>query len=117
MRIHIKNLRLRTIIGVNAWERENPQDVIVNVTMEFDGSKAVLSDDIKDTVDYMGAKLRIMEEVETSRFQLLEKLAHRILELVMEDPTVQRATVEVDKPHALRFTDSVSVSCSEERGK
>jgi D-erythro-7,8-dihydroneopterin triphosphate epimerase len=117
MRIHIKNLRLRTIVGVDAPERERPQDVIVNVTMDFDGSKAAISDDIGDTVDYEAAKRRIAAEVESADFHLLERLAHRILEVVMEDPRVRRATVEVDKPHALRFTDSVSVSCSTDREK
>ena len=117
MRIHIKNLRLRTIVGVDAPERERLQDVIVNVTMDFDGSKAALSDDIGDTVDYEAAKRRITAEVEGADFHLLEKLAHRILNVVMEDPKVRRATVEVDKPQALRFTDSVSVSCSADREK
>ncbi len=117
MRIHIKNLRLRTIVGVDAPERERPQDVIVNVTMDFDGSKAALSDDVGDTVDYEAVKRRITTEVEGADFHLLERLAHRILEVVMDDPKVQRATVEVDKPQALRFADSVSVSCSGEREK
>ncbi len=115
MRIKIKNLRLRTIIGVCRWERRCPQDIIVNVTMEFDGAQAVQSDDIKDTVDYATTKRRIIEEVENASFNLLEKLAGRILELVMEDPKVQSATVEIDKPNALRFADSVSVRCSAER--
>ena len=45
-------------------------------------------------------------------FMLLEKLASEVLELVMVNQSVCRAEVEVDKPHALRFADSVSVSMS-----
>ena len=112
MKIRIKNLRLRTIVGIYAWERKEVQDVIINIDFEFEGSDAAKSDRIEDTVDYKKLKKRIIEEVENSRFYLLEKLAGRILSIVMSDSKVIRARVEVDKPQALRFADSVSVECS-----
>lgn len=115
MVVHIKNLRLRTVIGANDWERDRRQDVIINVEFEFDGTSAAQTDDLKDTVDYKAMKRRIIDAVEHSEFFLLEKLAARILELVMQDDRVERALIEVDKPNALRFADSVSVSCSAER--
>ncbi len=115
MKIRIKNLRVRTIIGIYEWEREHLQEVVVNVDMEFDGSQAVKTDAIEDTVNYKALKKRIIHEVEASDFQLLEKLADHILNIVMDDSKVQNAAVEVDKPHALRFADSVSVVCSGDR--
>lgn len=115
MKIRIKNLRLRTVVGIYAWERKEAQDVIINIDLEFDGSQAAESDQIKDTVDYKALKKRVIAEVETSHFQLLEKLASHILDIVMSDLKVYRARVEVDKPNALRFADSVSVECSAER--
>ncbi len=115
MKVHIKNLRLRTIVGIFAWERKEVQDVIINITFEFNGSTAAERDDIQDTVDYKELKKSIIKTVENSQFYLLEKLASRILEIVMSDPKVIRANVEVDKPQALRFADSVSVECSAER--
>ena len=115
MIIRIKNLRLRTVVGTNEWEREAPQDVTINVEMEFDGSTVARTDRIEDTIDYKAVKRRIIDVVEGSSYYLLDKLANRILETVMEEEKVQRATVEVDKPHALRFADSVSVTCSAQR--
>lgn len=115
MKIRIKNLRLRTVVGIYAWERKEAQDVIINIDLEFDGSRAAETDNIKDTVDYKSLKKHIIKEVEASRFQLLEKLAGHILDIVMSDQKVYRAHVEVDKPNALRFADSVSVECSAER--
>lgn len=117
MIIRIKNLRLRTIVGINAWERDHPQDVIVNVEFEFDGAKAADSDDLADTVDYKSMKKKIIDLVENSQFNLLEKLASSIKDIVMEQPLVQRVRIEVDKPHALRFADSVSVECNAEGGE
>ena len=115
MKIHIKNLRIKTIIGINDWERAEKQDVIVNVEVELDASRATETDRIEDTINYKTLTKRIISEVELSEFYLLEKLAQHILNIVLENKKVTRGTVEVDKPQALRFADSVSVSCSGDR--
>jgi len=115
MKIHIKNLRLKTIIGINDWERAEKQDVIVNVEVELDASRAIATDRIEDTINYKTLTKRIISEVELSKFFLIEKLADHILNIVLENKKVKRGTVEVDKPQALRFADSVSVSCSGDR--
>lgn len=115
MIIRVKNLRLRTVIGINDWERKDIQDVVINLEIEYDGTKAADSDRIEDGVNYRAITKRVIREVEESEFHLLDALANRILRVVMEEKNVHRATVEVDKPQALRFADSVSVSCSAER--
>ena len=110
--IRIKNLKLRSVIGIHDWERENKQDVIINIKLEFDSSRAAESDDIADTVDYKAIKMRIIELVEGSTCNLLERLADQILAICLSDAQVEQATVRVDKPHALRFADSVSIEVS-----
>ncbi|MDP3981030.1 MAG: dihydroneopterin aldolase [Chlamydiota bacterium] len=112
MQIHIKNLRLRTIIGINQWERENKQDVIVNILVEFDGTQAALSDCIDDTIDYKKMTKKIIDLVENTQFYLVEKLADTILNMIIEDKRVEHAQVQIDKPQALRFADSVSLTVS-----
>ena len=42
--IKIKNLRLRTYIGINDDEIKNKQDVVVNVTIHYDAGRATDSD-------------------------------------------------------------------------
>lgn len=115
MIIRIKNLRLRTVIGVLEWERKTRQEVVLNIALEFDGARAARTDDLKDTLDYAGLKHRVVEAVEKSKFRLLEKLADAVLRIVMSDPRVLAATVESDKPGALHLADSVSVTCSAKR--
>ncbi len=115
VKITIENLRLRTIIGINDWERETRQDVVVNVALELASGAAFTRDAIDETVDYKQLNKRIIEAVERSSFFLIEKLCDHLLMLVMEDGRVRRARVRVAKPGALRFTDSVSVECSAER--
>lgn len=115
MIIRIKDLRLRAVIGINDWEREHKQDIVINLELEFDGRKAGETDDIADTVNYKAITKQIIKEVEASEFYLLEKLSSSIIKIVMQDDKVKKASVEIDKPHALRFADSVSVICSADR--
>ena len=115
MLIRIKNLRLRAITGVNDWERKDLQDVVINAEVEYNADRAVETDDIDQSLNYRSITKKIIEMVEASQFHLLDTLAARILAIIMEQQKVIRATVEVDKPHALRFADSVSVTASAER--
>ncbi len=115
MIIRIKDLRLRAIIGCNDWERDKKQDITINVVMDIENEKAMETDDIADCTDYREVTKEIIEAVEASEFFLLERLAGFILQIVMKRPGVRHATVEVDKPHALRFSRSVSVEVSATR--
>jgi FolB domain-containing protein len=117
MLIRIKNLALKTIVGVNAWERQEAQEVVINIEIEFDGDRAAETDALEETIDYKKIKKKILNDIESSRCLLLESLAQRVMNILLEDSRVLRATVEVDKPKALRFADSVSVVCSSDRKK
>lgn len=108
-RIQIRDLSLRCVIGLNDWEREKRQDVVVSVTLHIDLSRAGESDQIEDTIDYKRVKDRIVGLVEDSQFRLIERLAEGIAAIGLEDPRVERVDVSLDKPGALRFTRSVAV--------
>lgn len=113
--IRITNLLLRTIIGINDWERVNKQDVVLNIILTIDSSSAQISDSIADTVDYKILTKKIISLVEDSTFFLLEKLADSVLNCIMEDDKVISATVRIDKPYALRFAESVSFETAKSR--
>lgn len=110
MIIKIENLRLRTIIGVYDWEKETRQDLVINVEIHFDGEKAGVSDSVEDTVDYKEMNKKIISFVETNDFNLLERVARGIRDIVFENSRAEAVSVKVDKPGALRFADSVSVT-------
>lgn len=110
--IRIKNLRLRTYIGINEDEIRNKQDVVVNVKIHYDAVQATNSDQMDDALNYKTITKAIIKLVEDNRFYLLEKLTADVLAIAAEHSWVSYAEVEVDKPHALRFSDSVSLSLS-----
>ncbi len=108
-KIHIRDLLARCIIGIYPEERENLQDVYINVTLHAYFGKACLSDDIVDTVNYKALKKEILEFVEASSYNLIEKLAEEIAQICLKYDRVAEVDVTVDKPGALRFARSVAV--------
>ena len=114
--IRIKNLRLRTVIGFNEEEMQKKQDVVINAVIKYDAIKAAENDNVDLAINYKVITKAVIKLVENNRFLLLEKLTHDILALCADHPWVKWAEVEVDKPHALRFADSVSLSiaCSKD---
>jgi dihydroneopterin aldolase/D-erythro-7,8-dihydroneopterin triphosphate epimerase len=108
-RILIKDLFLRTIIGINDDERSNRQDVLINLVLDVDTRSAGRSDDIADTVNYRSITKRVIDLVEGSRFFLVEKLADEIARVCLADRRVERVEVRVEKPAALRFAKSVGI--------
>ncbi len=114
-RIIIKDLFLRTILGINEDERRNRQDVLINLTLETDTRQPGTSDDIADTVNYRTMTKQVIDLVESSRFFLVEKMCEEIAQLCLKDERVERVTVCVEKPAALRFAKSVGVCIERER--
>ncbi len=114
--IRVKNLLLRTYIGFNPEEIANMQDVVINVEIEADiPEEALLADEPNGIYNYKTITKQIIALVQEKRFKLLEVLTKNVLDLIMTDERVSWARVEVDKPHALRFAESVSFEMEAER--
>ena len=114
-RIRVKDLRLRTYIGINEDEILNKQDVLINLTVLYKAVDAVRDNDIDTALNYRTLTKGVIAHVESNRFSLLERMTQEILDLVMSRPSVEYAEVEVDKPHALRFAESVSITLAGSR--
>ena len=114
-RIRVKDLRLRTFIGINEDEILNKQDVLINLTIQYAAQEAVRDNDIDHALNYRTITKAIIAHVEGNRFALLERLTQELLDLIMVNESVLYAEVEVDKPHALRFAESVSITLAASR--
>ena len=113
--ILIKDLLVRGIIGINDWEREKEQDILINITLSGDLKPAGSSDRIEDTINYRTITKQIITHVEESKRFTVEALAHDIAEICLQSEGVVKARVRVEKPGALRFAQSVGVEI--ERGR
>lgn len=107
--VHIKDLLLRGIIGINDWEREKRQDILINITLCGDLHAAGKSDRIEDCINYRTIAKKVIRYVEESERFTVEALATDIAKLCLEQEGVVRARVRLEKPGALRFARSVGV--------
>ncbi len=101
-KIIIDGLKINCIIGVKPEERQNPQEVIVELSLSLDLSKATNSDNIEDTVDYDDLANEIIEFIEKSRFKLLEKLAYEVAKFTKQHAHAKQVRVTVKKPSAIK---------------
>lgn len=110
--IRIVDLKVRAIIGTYPWERKNKQDLVINITIEYDASKASKSDDLSDALDYERVANKVVSVVEGSNYHLLEKLGLKLLAVVLSDKKAASVTVKLDKPHALPTARYISYEIS-----
>ncbi|MDP2561367.1 dihydroneopterin triphosphate 2'-epimerase [Psychrobium sp. 1_MG-2023] len=108
--ITITNLRLRTFIGFNEEEKSKQQDIIINAEVHYPVNQMCLNDSVENALNYKMICKAIISHVENGNFLLLERLTSDVLGLCADHPSVNFAKVTIDKPHALRFADSVSLT-------
>ncbi|WP_136255045.1 dihydroneopterin triphosphate 2'-epimerase [Onishia niordana] len=113
--IRIKNLRLRTYIGIKEEEIRNRQDVVINAVIRYRADRAVKFNHIDQALNYRTITKHLIAHVEENRFLLLERMTREVLDIIMSYEQVLTAQVEIDKLHALRFSDSVSITLSDSR--
>jgi FolB domain-containing protein len=108
-RIYIRDLVVPCIIGIDEQERANKQNVLVQIVLETDLRRAGRTDALEDTIDYRALKKRILSMAGESQFYLIEALAQSIADECLKQDRIERVTVAVEKPGALRFARTVGV--------
>jgi dihydroneopterin aldolase len=107
--IYLNDLRIDTIIGIYDWERRVKQTISLDLEMASDIQKAAASDDIEDTLNYKAVAKRLISFVEASEFQLVETLAERITEIVLNEFQVPWVRLRLNKQGAVRGARDVGV--------
>lgn len=96
--------------GVRPAEREQAQKFKVDVKLDTDLLKAGRSDRVEDTVDYRHVYAIVKEVIEGESVELIETLAQRIAERVLDMKRVVAVSVQVAKrPESMRPIDAASV--------
>jgi len=105
----IKDLLARGVIGITERERAQPQDILINITIFTDISKAAESDNIDDCVNYRTIAKKVLAHAETVNRHTVEALSTDIARIILEEEAVRGVRVRVEKPGAVRFSRSVGV--------
>ena len=115
-KIKLTGLRVYAHHGVFDFERQNGQDFYIDATVWISGNKAAFNDDLNATVHYGDLAKAIVDNVKAQPVDLLETLAQRLLDLVLNfggpaSPII-KAEITVHKPNApiVYEFDDVSVT-------
>ncbi len=115
-KIYIRELRVETVIGIFEWERRIRQTIVIDLELSADIRNAAQSDAIGDTVSYKDVAKRVMQFVEQSEFQLIETLAERITQIILDEFSLQWIKLTLSKPRAVRGAREVGVIIERSRG-
>ena len=113
--VYIRDLQIKTIIGIYDWEREIKQVVSIDIEMATDIAKAAASDSIEDAINYKAVGKRIIQFVEESEFQLVETMSEKVAQIVLNEFSVEWLRLRVSKPGALRGSKDVGLVIERER--
>ena len=116
-KIFITDLLVRGIIGISDKERAQPQDILINVILFCDSSKAAISDNISECVNYRTVAKRILAHIEKTNRYTVEALAGDIAILCFEENGVEKVNIKVEKPGAVRFARSVGIEIERNKVK
>jgi FolB domain-containing protein len=114
-KVIIKNILARGIIGIREWEREKPQDILINLDLYTKKRNQDAADSISECIDYSEVTKKVIHHAETVKRFTVEALAEDIAHICLEDPRVLKVTVRVEKPGAVRFSQSVGVEIERSR--
>jgi len=107
--VFIEDLRIETVIGIYDWERKIRQVVAIDLEMAFDNRRPAASDHIDDTLNYKAVSKRLIAFVEAASFQLVETLAERCAQIVLDEFHVPWLRLKLSKPGAVRGAKAVGV--------
>ena len=99
--IEIKGIKSFGYHGVFESENIAGQDFYVDVVLELDLTRASVTDDVADTVNYAEVTDLVIEEIIGERVALIEKLASRIIDRIKSSyPQIMAVSITVHKPQA-----------------
>lgn len=113
--VFIEDLRIETIIGIYDWEREVKQIIALDIEMAADNTKPASTENIEDALNYKAVSKRMIAFTEESKFQLVETLAERLVEIILNEFDVSWCRLKLRKMGAV--TGSKAVGVIIERGQ
>ncbi|KAI8801277.1 Dihydropteroate synthase-like protein [Cladochytrium replicatum] len=109
--IFIRDLELSTIIGVHAWEREEKQRVIVNVTVHTPHPMEFLVDRVPTHYNYHTLVRAVTAHVEESKYLTVEAMSTALAK-ICANITKCPVTAKTEKPSAIMYAKSAGVEVS-----
>ncbi len=112
--VFIKQLKVETTIGAYEWEKTVKQTLLLDLDMAWDNTAPALNDDLTKALDYATVSDRITDWLGQQQIELIETVAERIAQMLLNEFSNKWLRLTVNKPDAVANAASVGVTI--ERG-
>ncbi len=113
--VFVRDLLLSCSIGIYDHEKENPQNIRINIDLCVKEDSVSLNDDYGNVVCYEKVVNAIKNIVNSGHVRLVETLAEKIADFNLIDPRVVSVRVRIEKLQAIENTTSVGVEIERHR--
>ena len=113
--VFIKNLIIQEIIGFHQHEKIKKQKIKFNIVLDINQSSIPDEKDIKSIVDYEKITKKIENLTKSKKYNFLESLAEDSFKEIFEDKRINSVTIKIEKPEAIKNTESVGVEVFKSR--
>jgi 7,8-dihydroneopterin aldolase/epimerase/oxygenase len=107
--IYLSQLKLNTLIGIYEWERQAKRVIFVDLELATDTRAAAATDQLANTLDYGALAQRLTKVAENSEFFLIETLAERLANLILQEFHVPWLRLKLSKRGAVPTADDVGL--------
>lgn len=108
-KIFIRELQLKTTIGIFEWEKKIKQNIIIDLEFAIDNRQAALNDDINETINYDQVITTIQTITEHQSFNLVETLAEKIADTLLQKFKTSWLKISINKIGAIKQAKGVGV--------
>ena len=107
--VFINQLEVITQIGAYSWEQDIKQKLLLDIEMTYDCQAAGQSDNLSQALDYSEVCNTILQHTDKHHFQLVERVAEDIAQLIITHFSVSKVKLRITKPNALLQAKGVGV--------
>ena len=113
--VFIKDFIVEEIIGIHKHEKIKKQKIKFNIVLDVDQSSIPDEKDIKSIVDYEKITVKLESLTNKKKYNFLESLAEDSFKEIFEDKRINSVTIKIEKPEAIKNTESVGVEVFKSR--
>lgn len=107
--VFIEGLKTDAVIGVYDWEKKIKQTLVFDLVMSHDNRLPAATDDLTKTLDYEAISNYIVDYCQNHVYELIETLAERLLESLMQVFKLTEVELTLRKPGAVPAAQAVGV--------
>ena len=113
--VFINDFVIEEIIGIHKHEKIKKQKIKFNIVLDINQSSIPDEKDIKSIVDYEKITKKIENLTKSKKYNFLESLAEDSFKEIFEDKRINSVTIKIEKPEAIKNTESVGVEVFKSR--